>query len=86
LYFYRESPLAEFLEGKESGKVQRLVEVSLVKKQSAPLVLKAMRSTKEVAYLSTRNKAIEDLYSHKVVTGSEYQDYQDEEVTKREDE
>jgi len=42
-----------------------------VRKQSAPLVLKAMKSTKDTNYLNTKQQAIEHLYSHKKITGSE---------------
>ena len=49
-YFYRNISLSDFLEEKSSGKVQKKISLSLVRKQSAPLVLKGL-STKNSKFL-----------------------------------
>ena len=75
------------MEKKISGKVQQQISLSLVRKQSAPLVLKGLQKNmsekKEVEYLTGKQRALEHLYSHKVVSGSEMAD---EDLNRKEDE
>ena len=60
-YFYRKTILSEFLEGKSSGKIQKKISLSLVRKQSEPLALRGFKpgsKDKEKNYLSGKKHAI----------------------------
>ena len=72
------------MDSKSTGKIQKQISLSLVRKQSAPLALKGLKgnNSNEANYLTGKQHAIEHLYSHKVVAGSEI----DEEYNRKEDE